>query len=82
MLQAILDAGGAIGIEHAKALLHCTQDTCPAGRNFKHIDPTDQLFATDLTMPKMRRRKQWRGIQVVYLTANTLRNANTNYVSF
>ncbi len=67
MLQTILGAGGAIGVELAKALPHYTQDIRLVGRNPKRINPTDQLFAADLTIPDMV-SKAVEGSQVVYLT--------------
>ncbi len=66
MKQTILGAGGAIGIELAKALTTYTTDIRLVGRNPKKVNATDQLFKADLT-----NREQVfsaiEGSQVVYL---------------
>ena len=49
MKQTILGAGGAIGIELAKALTTYTSDIRLVGRNPKKINQTDELFVADLT---------------------------------
>lgn len=49
MKQTILGAGGAIGIELAKALPTYTSDIRLVGRNPKKVNSTDQLFQADLT---------------------------------
>lgn len=48
MKQTILGAGGAIGIELAKALTAYTTDIRLVGRNPKKVNTTDQLFQADL----------------------------------
>ena len=49
MKQTILGAGGAIGIELAKALPTYTSDIRLVGRNPKKINSTDELFKADLS---------------------------------
>lgn len=49
MKQTILGAGGAIGIELAKALTAYTHDIRLVGRNPKQVNPNDELFVADLT---------------------------------
>ncbi|WP_019988541.1 NAD-dependent epimerase/dehydratase family protein [Rudanella lutea] len=48
-MQTILGAGGAIGVELAKALPHYTTDIRLVSRNPKAVNPTDQLLPADLT---------------------------------
>jgi nucleoside-diphosphate-sugar epimerase len=48
-MQTILGAGGAIGVELAKALPQYTTDIRLVSRNPKAINPTDQLHPADLT---------------------------------
>jgi len=49
MNQTILGAGGAIGIELAKALAEYTSDIRLVSRNPKKVNQTDTLFSADLT---------------------------------
>jgi nucleoside-diphosphate-sugar epimerase len=49
MKQTILGAGGAIGIELAKALPTYTSDIRLVGRNPKKVNATDNLFKADLS---------------------------------
>ena len=49
MKQTILGAGGAIGIELAKALAHYTSDIRLVSRNPEKVNQTDNLFPTDLS---------------------------------
>ena len=49
MKQTILGAGGAIGIELAKALADYTSDIRLVSRNPNKVNPTDTLYAADLT---------------------------------
>jgi len=49
MKQTILGAGGAVGIELAKALKPYTTDIRLVGRNPKKINATDDLFPADMT---------------------------------
>ena len=49
MKQTILGAGGAIGIELAKALAEFTTDIRLVSRNPKKVNQTDTLFPADLT---------------------------------
>ena len=50
MKQTILGAGGAMGIELAKALPKYTSDIRLVGRNPKKINSTDEIFKADLTI--------------------------------
>lgn len=49
MKQTILGAGGAIGIELAKALAEYTSEIKLVSRNPKKVNQTDTLFSADLT---------------------------------
>ncbi|OAQ38544.1 NAD-dependent dehydratase [Pedobacter psychrophilus] len=49
MKQTILGAGGAIGVELAKALAEYTTDIKLVSRNPKKVNETDTLFPADLT---------------------------------
>ncbi len=49
MKQTILGAGGAIGIELAKALAEYTSDIRLVSRNPQKVNQTDTLFSADLT---------------------------------
>lgn len=49
MTQTILGAGGAIGIELAKALAEYTSEIRLVSRNPKKVNQTDALFPADLT---------------------------------
>lgn len=49
MKQTILGAGGSIGIELAKCLKDYTTDIRLVNRKPKQVNPTDTLFAADLT---------------------------------
>jgi nucleoside-diphosphate-sugar epimerase len=67
MKQTILGAGGAIGIELAKALPAFTSDIRLVGRNPKKINETDHLFTADLS----NREQVFNAIEnseIVYLT--------------
>lgn len=66
MKQTILGAGGAIGIELAKALPTYTSDIRLVGRNPKKINATDELFQADL-MNRDQLFKAIAGSEVVYL---------------
>ncbi|MGB5273724.1 MAG: NAD-dependent dehydratase, partial [Flavobacteriaceae bacterium] len=48
MKQTILGAGGAIGMELAKALTRYTTDIRLVSRNPKKVNPTDELLPADL----------------------------------
>lgn len=67
MKQTILGAGGAIGIELAKALPNYTKDIRLVGRNPKKVNPNDNLFPADLTN-REQLFKAVEGSQVVYIT--------------
>lgn len=66
IMQTILGAGGAIGIELAKALTSYTTDIRLVGRNPKKVNSTDSLFAADLSI-KEDVFKAVEGSEVVYL---------------
>jgi nucleoside-diphosphate-sugar epimerase len=67
MNQTILGAGGAIGVELAKALTSYTRDIRLVGRNPQKVNPTDQLFVADLSV-REQVFKAVEGSEVVYLT--------------
>lgn len=66
-MQTILGAGGAIGIELAKALVSYTSDIRLAGRNPQKVNSTDNLFPADL-MDTKQVDLAVKGSDVVYLT--------------
>ena len=66
MKQTILGAGGAIGVELAKALPTYTSDIRLVGRNPKKTNATDELFQADLTN-RDQVFKAIEGSEVVYL---------------
>ena len=66
-MQTILGAGGAIGIELAKALPTYTKDIRLVGRNPQKINETDQLFPADLTKSD-EIYKAVEGSEIVYVT--------------
>ena len=66
-MQTILGAGGAIGIELAKALTLYTGNIRLVSRNPKKINEADTLFPADLT----KREKIFdavNGSEIVYVT--------------
>jgi nucleoside-diphosphate-sugar epimerase len=66
-MQTILGAGGAIGVELAKALTGYTKDIRLVGRNPRKVNDTDSLFTADL----LKRDDVYsavKGSDVVYLT--------------
>lgn len=65
-MQTILGAGGAIGIELAKALTPFTKDIRLVGRNPKKVNETDHLFPADLTN-KEQISKAIEGSSICYL---------------
>lgn len=67
MKQTILGAGGAIGVELAKALPNYTPNIRLVGRNPKKINVTDELFKADL-MNRDEVMKAVDGSEIVYLT--------------
>lgn len=74
MKQTILGAGGAIGIELAKALRTYTNDIRLVGRNPKKVNPDDELFVADLT----NREEVFSAIdgsEIVYVTVGFAYNA-------
>ncbi len=66
-MQTILGAGGAIGVELAKALKSYTDNIRLVSRNPQKVNPEDQLFRADLTKPESV-DKAVEGSEVVYLT--------------
>lgn len=66
MKQTILGAGGAIGIELAKALTAYTTDIRLVSRNPKKVNQTDTLFPADLTK-KEEVLKAVEGSQITYV---------------
>ena len=66
MTQTILGAGGAIGIELAKALPTYTSDIRLVGRNPKKVNTTDNLFKADLSN-RDEVFKAVQGSEIVYL---------------
>jgi len=66
MTQTILGAGGAIGIELAKALPTYTSDIRLVGRNPKKVNTTDDLFKADLSN-RDEVFKAVQGSEIVYL---------------
>ncbi len=67
-MQTILGAGGAIGVELAKALTRYTTDIRLVARNPKKINPTDTLHSADLTNAHAV-AEAIKGSSVCYLTA-------------
>lgn len=66
-MHTILGAGGAIGIELAKALATYHKPIRLVSRNPKPVQPTDQLFTADLSQ-KNQVKEAVKGSDVVYLT--------------
>jgi nucleoside-diphosphate-sugar epimerase len=67
MKQTILGAGGAIGIELAKALTPYTSDIRLVSRNPKKVNLNDELFPADLTW-REDVFKAIEGSEIVYVT--------------
>lgn len=67
MKQTILGAGGAIGIELAKALTNYTTDIRLVSRNPKKVNANDELMAADLTS-RDDVFKAIAGSEIVYVT--------------
>ncbi len=66
-MQTILGAGGAVGVELAKALKEYTNEIRLVSRNPKAVNPDDQLVQADLTNSD-EVLKAVKGSEVVYLT--------------
>lgn len=66
-MQTILGAGGAIGVELAKALPQYTKDIRLVSRTPKAVNPDDQLHPADLT-DRNSVMKAVEGSEVVYVT--------------
>lgn len=67
MTQTILGAGGAIGIELAKALTKYTTHIRLVGRNPQKVNPTDTLHIADTTI-REQVFKAIEGSEIVYIT--------------
>ncbi len=67
-MQTILGAGGAIGVELAKALPVYTKKIRLVSRNPQKVNDTDELFQADLTNPN-EVKSAVKGSEIVYLTA-------------
>lgn len=84
MKQTILGAGGAIGIELAKALTAYTTDIRLVSRNPKKVNQTDTLFPADLTK-KEEVLKAVEGSHITYVAIGFAYNTRTwkeNWVPF
>ncbi|MEP6750309.1 MAG: NAD-dependent epimerase/dehydratase family protein [Bacteroidota bacterium] len=66
-MQTIIGAGGAIGIELAKALKRYTNEIRLVSRHPKKVNETDELFAADVT-DAAELDKAIEGSAIVYLT--------------
>jgi nucleoside-diphosphate-sugar epimerase len=66
-MQTILGAGGAIGMELAKALKHYTNNIRLVSRNPKIVNETDTLFPADLTKSE-KIFESIKGSEIVYVT--------------
>lgn len=73
-MQTILGAGGAIGVELAKALKEYTSEIRLVSRNPKKVNSTDELLSADL-LNISEVRQAVRDSSVVYLTAGIQYNA-------
>jgi nucleoside-diphosphate-sugar epimerase len=67
MMQTILGAGGAIGVEVAKALTAYTSNIRLVARHPKKVNDSDELFVADLT-DRQQIFKAVEGSSIVYLT--------------
>jgi nucleoside-diphosphate-sugar epimerase len=67
MVQTILGAGGAIGVEVAKVLTAYTLNIRLVARNPKKVNDSDELFVADLT-DRQQIFKAVEGSSIVYLT--------------
>lgn len=74
MKQTILGAGGAIGIELAKALTTYTSDIRLVSRNPKKVNPDDELFPADLSN-REDVFKAIAGSEIVYVTVGFAYNS-------
>ena len=66
-MQTILGAGGAIGIELAKALTQFSDQIRLVSRNPVRVNPSDELYPADV-IQKEEVRQAIKGSSVVYLT--------------
>ncbi|MFC0878646.1 NAD(P)H-binding protein [Saccharicrinis sp. FJH2] len=73
-MQTILGAGGAIGVELAKALLKYTKDIRLVNRHPEKVNPTDTLMTADLLDPDQL-KKAVKGSEIVYVTVGFPYNA-------
>lgn len=67
IMQTILGAGGPIAQELAKSLTEYTKAIRLVSRNPQKVNPSDELFATDLTIPH-EVFKAVEGSDIVYVT--------------
>ena len=83
-MQTIIGAGGAIGIELAKALTTYTDKIRLVSRHPKKINPTDELFPADVLIYEQL-ENAIEGSDIVYVTvgfAYNLKTWQTNWPSF
>ncbi|MFB6317945.1 NAD-dependent epimerase/dehydratase family protein [Saccharicrinis sp. FJH54] len=73
-MQTILGAGGAIGVELAKALLKYTKDIRLVNRHPEKVNPTDTLMTADL-LDQDQLKKAVKGSEIVYVTVGFPYNA-------
>jgi nucleoside-diphosphate-sugar epimerase len=73
-MQTILGAGGAIGIELAKALVNYTDQIRLVSRNPSKVNPLDELMKADL-LDQEQVYKAVAGSEIVYVTAGLPYNA-------
>src|SRR6056300_1571380 len=66
-MQTILGAGGAIGVELARALKEYTNDIRLVSRNPKKVNETDELFKADL-LNASEVKNAVKGSSIVYVT--------------
>lgn len=75
-MQTILGAGGAIGVELARALKDYTKDIRLVSRNPKKVNETDELFKTDL-LNATELYNAVKGSSIVYVTVGFPYNYKT-----
>lgn len=75
-MQTILGAGGAIGIELAKALTTYTKDIRLVSRNPQKVNETDELVTADL-MNLQELNRAIKGSSIVYVTIGFPYNVKT-----
>jgi nucleoside-diphosphate-sugar epimerase len=75
-MQTILGAGGAIGVELARALKDYTNDIRLVSRNPKKVNETDELFKADL-LNATEVKNAVKGSSIVYVTVGFPYNYKT-----